>query len=292
MIASPNELTYFIELANILNFSRASERLGITQPSLSMAMKRLECNIGAPLFIRSKNGVNLTQAGKRLLSHAKQLLQMWNHVKSASLASHHDITGSLTLGCHASVALFALCDFLPNFFIKYPKIEINLKHDLSRVIMEGIINLSIDIGIVVNPLRHPDLIIQKLYEDQVTFWYSSANKNISQQIANGEITLICDPCLSQTQWLLKNSQKEGVRFNRLITSSSLEVIANLTAQGGGIGILPRCVVMKTAPSILKPLANFPIFYDEIALLYRHENRGIKAMQILSAAIKQRFKNTN
>ena len=71
MIASPNDLIDFIELSNTLNFSRASERIGISQPSLSTAIKRLEQAIGAELFIRGKNGVSLTQAGKRLLSHGE-----------------------------------------------------------------------------------------------------------------------------------------------------------------------------------------------------------------------------
>src|SRR3990167_34136 len=147
MVASANELIYFIELANTLNFSRAAERIGISQPSLSVAIKRLECTIGAELFIRNKNGVALTQAGKRLLSHAKQLLQLWDTVKSASLASHHEVQGCIVIGCHPSVALYSLYKFLPSLLADYPKLEVQLKHDLSRKILEGIVNLSIDVGI-------------------------------------------------------------------------------------------------------------------------------------------------
>lgn len=68
MLASPHDLTYFIELSGTLNFSRASERIGISQPSLSAAIKRLEHAIGTPLFLRGKNGVTLTPAGKRLFA--------------------------------------------------------------------------------------------------------------------------------------------------------------------------------------------------------------------------------
>ena len=74
---SQAELKYFLEVANTKNLSRASERLGISQPTLSVAIKRLENSIGTELLIRQKRGVALTQAGKQLLIHAKQLLQYW-----------------------------------------------------------------------------------------------------------------------------------------------------------------------------------------------------------------------
>lgn len=162
MIASSKELTYFMELAVTLNFSRASERIGISQPSLSSAIKNLENTIGIPLFLRGKNGVLLTPAGKHLLAHSKKMLQLWNSIKSESLASHHEVQGCVTLGCHSSVALYTLQAFLPTLITNYPRLEIQLKHNLSRKILEKVINLSIDIGIVVNPVKHPDLIIQKI----------------------------------------------------------------------------------------------------------------------------------
>lgn len=282
MIASPNELHYFVELTNTLNFSRASERIGISQPSLSTAIKRLEQSLGTPLFIRSKTGVTLTPSGKRLLSHTKQLMQLWDTVKSASLASHHEIQGSFTLGCHPSVGLYALAKCLPNLLQKYPKLELQLKHDVSRNILEGIINLSIDVGIIVNPIRHPDLIIQKLYDDKTTFW-QAASKKISRT-STSDTVLICDPNLLQTQWLLKRAQKEGIKYSRMITSSSLEIIASLTAQECGVGILPTSVAESTTP-FLTSVAKMPTYHDEIYLVYRHENREIKAMQTITQAIK-------
>src|SRR3990167_5995696 len=117
-MVSPDELIYFIELAQILNFSRASERIGISQPSLSVAIKRLEKAIGTDLFIRRKKGVTLTPAGRRLLSHAKQLLQSWESVKAAALASHHEVQGSIYIGCHPSLALSTLPKFLPGLLAK------------------------------------------------------------------------------------------------------------------------------------------------------------------------------
>jgi DNA-binding transcriptional LysR family regulator len=285
MIASLNEILYFIEVANTLNISRASERIGISQPSLSAAIKRLEESIGTPLFMRNKTGVTLTAAGKRLLSHAKQLLQLWETVKAESLASHHEVQGSISLGCHSSVALFTLTKFLPNLLNDYPKLDIRLQHNLSRKILEGVINLSIDIGIVVNPVRHPDLIMQKLYEDKVTFWHSTDYSDIKKKLNTNNIPIICDPELIQTQWLLKQLNKTGIKNYRAVTSSNLEVIAHLTAKSESIGVLPTSVALATFPKKLKAIAHTPVYNDEIFLIYRHENRGIKAVQTIAKTIK-------
>lgn len=287
MIASPNDLIYFIEISNTLNLSRTAKRIGISQPSLTLAVKRLEQVIGTELLIRGKNGVVLTKAGKRLLSHAKQLLQLWDSVKSESLASHYEIQGKFSLGVHPSVALCTLSNFLPKLLMAYPKLEIQLKHDLSRNISEGIINLSIDIGLVVNPVKHPDLIIHKLYDDKVTFW-NATEKNINQQIDSGEAVFIFDPDLIQTQWLLKRIHRQGIKYKRVLTSNSLEVIANLTANGGGIGILPTSVALLAYPNKLKLVTKMPYYDDEICLVYRHENRNIKAVQAIISSIKECF----
>lgn len=289
MVASSNELIYFGELANTLNFSRAAERIGISQPSLSTAIKRLEQAIGTELFNRSKNGVKLTPAGKRLQSHAKQLLQLWDTVKSETLASHHHVQGSISFGCHPAVAIHALPGFLPALILKYPKLEIQLKHDLSRKILEGIINLSIDIGIVVNPITHNDLVIQKLYQDKVTFWRAAANSHTKQNIFSEEAVIICDSELMQTKWLLKQLHKKGIKYRRVITSSSLEVVASLTAQGTGIGILPKSLASSPLKPKLDLIPKMPIYQDEVCLVYRHENRSIKAVQTIIAAIKAHFK---
>ncbi len=287
MLASPNDLIYFIETANTLNLSRTAKRIGISQPSLTLAIQRLEYVIGTELFIRSKSGVALTPAGKRLLSHAKELLQLWDSVKSESLASHYEVQGKFTLGAHPSVALCILSRFLPKLLMDYPKLEIQLKHDLSRNISEDIINLSTDIGLIVNPIKHPDLIIHKLYDDKITFWHTS-EKNINQQIDSGEAVLIFDPDLLQTQWLLKRIHKQGIKYKRTITTNNLEVIANLTANGAGIGIIPTRVALLAYPNKLKPILKMPYYDDEICLVYRHENRRIKGVQAIVNAIKECF----
>lgn len=286
-MVSPIELNYFIEVAHSLNLSRAAERIGISQPSLSTAIKRLETSIGTTLLIRHKKGVSLTQAGKQLLAHSKQLTNYWEQVKAQALASHANVQGMFNLGCHPSVALHYLPDFLPDLLIKHSKLNLKLVHDISRKITEQVINLTLDLAIVVNPVKHPDLIIQKLIEDEVTFWQTAQQKNPNQDIQSGSAVLICDTDLTQTQWLLKQAAQKNIKYERMLTSTNLEVVAQLTAYGCGIGILPSSIALS-AKQKLVPIAKAPVYKDEICLIYRHENRHVKAMQVMINAIKKQF----
>jgi DNA-binding transcriptional LysR family regulator len=187
------------------------------------------------------------------------------------------------LGCHPSIALYFLPRFLPTLLAKYPNLEIRLKHDLSRKIAEEVIELMVDIGIVVNPIKHPDLIIKKLFNDEVTCWHSSL---LSAKVAaSDEKIIICDPDLRQTQVLLKHIHKKGIKYQRMMTTNNLEVITRLTAEGVGIGILPGRVANSLPHSKLYRLPGAPTFHDEICLVYRHENRNMKAIQVVIEAIK-------
>lgn len=287
MLPSAAELQYFLEVALTLNLSRASERLGMSQPSLSLAIKRLEQSVGTPLFIRHQHGVTLTQAGKQLLLHARQLLQNWENTRAEALASHHEVQGQFTIGCHSTMAIHILSEILPDLLEENSKLEIQLKHDISRRVMEQVIGLSIDIGIVANPLKHPDLIIIKLCEDEVSYWVGPGKRNI-QNIKSNKAIIICDPDLTQTQSLMKSREKHKFNNLRVIKVNSLEVVASLTAKGCGIGILPSRVAKAMYPDKLKHVPAMPVYHDDLCLIYRNENRNIRGIQAIVSSIKKYF----
>lgn len=274
---SPSDLSYFIEVAKTKNMSRAAERIGISQPSLSQAIKRIEDNLGVDVLLRSKKGVVLTKAGEKLLKHSVGLSNMWDQIKSEVLSSTHEVSGSISIGCHPSVGFYSLDKFLPSIIEKNKNLEITLHHDLSRNICERVISHEMDIGIVINPIPHPDLIIHKLCDDEVTLWKSAKNKN--------EDILICDPDLIQTQDIQKKISKK-FDYKRVITSGSLENIANLTLAGAGIGILPTRVANKVSGNKLKSLSDAPVFKDKLCVVYRVENKGVVAISHIVSEIKK------
>lgn len=286
MMPNAADLSYFVEVASTSNLSRAAERLGISQPSLTLAIQRLEHSIGTSLLIRSKKGVALTQSGKQLLLHSRELLHRWDHVRGRALASVREVQGSYTIGCHASVALYSLPKLLPQLIEENPQLEITLTHDLSRRISERVIRMDVDVGVVVNPVKHPDLVIRKLCQDEVTFWVGKGDRKV-QNFRSGESVLICDPDLLQTQDLIKKLKRRGIQYNRVLASSSLEVITELVASGAGIGIIPGRVAGR-ASGKLRPIPQAPVFQDEICLLYRVENKGIRSIQVIADHLSRVF----
>lgn len=283
MLPSANDLQYFIEIASTLNISRAAERLGVSQPSLSLAIQRLEDTVGVSLLVRSKSGVQLTRAGHRLLAQTRNLLGEWDKIVEDARREEQEVRGRFTLGCHASVGVYALPTVCTGLMKEHPGLEIRLDHDLSRRITEKVISFKVDFGIVINPTEHPDLVIKKLGQDEVKLWRAQ-NPTPQQDPTSGEGVLIYDPDLHQSQHLLREFAKKRWQFGRYITSSSLEVIAALTAAGAGAGILPGRVAANYAGSTVAPYERGgPAFKDVIALVYRADmQKSVAAKTIVSA----------
>lgn len=281
MLPSPSDLTYFIEIAGSLNLSRAAERLGVSQPSLTLAIQRLESSVGTSLLLRSNKGVSLTPAGKQLLLRTRELLQSWEKLSADVVSSMDEVRGRYRLGCHAAVAQYVLPPFLPKLLSDFPKLEIQLVHDLSRKVTESVIRMEVELGIVVNPIRHPDLVIHPLTTDEVSLWAIEA---VASGGPNSDV-LICDPDLIQTQEILSRLKKGSQQFSRVLPTSSLEVVASLTASGAGVGVLPgRVAGLSRGSKAMKRLPKAPVFKDEICLLYRVENRRVKTIQTISQVV--------
>lgn len=280
MLPSSSDLVYFMEIAHQGNLTHAANRLGVSQPSLTLAMQRLEQNVGTALFVRSRQGVKLTKAGDRLLLGVRQVLGQWEDLRQHSVDSMNEVRGRFLLGCHPSVARYSLPQFLPALLAKHSGLEIELEHDLSRNITHKVLTLDLDIGIVVNPPAHPDLIMKKLTEDVVTLWKG-------KELQNDDV-LICEPSLLQTQDIRAKLQRGGFKYSRVIESSNLEVIAGLVRCGAGVGILPTRVALGEDPDLHK-IKGAPTFHDEIFVIYRVENRQVRAIETLSKAIQSGFR---
>ncbi len=285
MLPSLNDILYFQEVSKSENITRAAERLGVTQPSLSLALNRLEEIVGTELLIRSRKGVQLTRAGREFLKESIELVVKWQNLKNKTVDITKEVKGEITIGCHPSVALFSLPGVLPELLASYQELDIKLVHNHSAKIIEDVINFKVDMGIVINPVEHPDLIIKNLGNDTVQLW-RGPKKNSNNDPSSGQAVLICDEQLLQTQSLLKKLKKNGISYSRVIKSNNLELITKLTIEGAGIGIIPTSVGKVFGPKKLFALPKSPKFQDKRALIYRYENKGIAAVELLSKKIHQ------
>jgi len=277
------DLELFLEVSKTENLSRAAERAGMTQPALSLAMKRLEDVVGNQLLLRSKSGVKLTKAGIMLAQEARTLLEDWERITSKVAHDEESLKGRYVLGMHPSVALYTLPHFIPKLLKDNSGLEIKLVHDLSRKISEEVISFRVDIGLVVNPIMHPDLVVKELIKDEVGYWRSK-KLTATNDINSDQCVLICDPDLLQSQELMGKLSKKGQVFKRIMTSSSLEVIKSLTLSGAGVGIIPGRVVGAQDKN-LEMLKQLPTFSDRICVIYRSDlQRAHGSRRLLDALV--------
>lgn len=269
-----DDIKYFITVSETLNITRASEIIGISQPALSYSVKRLELELGGDLLIRLKNGIQLTKLGEEFKRRSRRLLYEWEQAQNLATADSGLIQGSYTFAIHPSVALYNLQSFMPELQKEYDSLDFHFIHGLSREMTEKVISWEADFGIVVNPIRHPDLVITKLYSDIVSIFYSKKSQD----------KLIYDQNLAQSQYILKKLGRKK-KFTRILNSGNLEVVAKLTSLGLGYGLLPQTVASQYKG--LKKLENAPYFKDEICLIYRPEKHN----NIVSKKIIQIIKNS-
>jgi DNA-binding transcriptional LysR family regulator len=277
---SPQEIQYFLECARTENLSRAAERLGISQPALTMALRRLEDAVGVELFHRSKKGVRLTKSGELFQAEAKSLADHWDRLTKVLGRSVDELRGTYSIGCHPAVALYSLPQTLPQVLTDFPEMTLELHHDISRKIAERVIKGELDIAVVVNPVRHPDLVIKPVAKDEFGFWAAKDANALNRPDATHPV-LLCEPELLQAQHLLRKLKQ---KFPRTVSSPSLEVIASLANSGAGVGILPGRVARQWKN--LKHLPELPVFQDEIALIYRVENRRVAAFRELAHRLEK------
>ena len=248
-----NDINNFIEVSSASSFSMAARKLEVTQPALSESIKRLEKDLQVKLFYRAKAGISLTPEGKRSLEKAKNIQNLLY-----SLGEQKEEFSPVTLGCHPAIGSF----FLPKFFRLMdqaaPGHKIQLKHDLSRNIQADIQTGTIDIGIVVNPLKNPDLVIKPFAHDNVRVW-KAKNKKAQEKI-------IADTDLFQVQSILKSWKKTPTN---IIHTSSFDLIGRMVNEGCGYGIIPERAV-KLLKLNLTTVPGSPVFKDTFNIVYRPE----------------------
>ncbi len=269
MLATASEIEYFVEVYQTRHVSKAAIRLGVSQPTLTLSLQKLEDKVGSKLFHRTKQGVVPTEQGILFYRKSFNLLECWDEIHRGILRSTSEIFGRFKVGCHQSVGAYTLPKFLDQLQKNAPGIEIELTHDFSRKITEGVVSFDIDLGFVVNPIRHPDLVLKKLGEDKVLFWKKRGSGALPEKI-------FADRNLAQMQDILGKTHSKEFKGWKLISTPSLELIRTLILSGQGIGILPERVAKADGADLVPYDVNLPIYEDKIFIAYRKDVLSSKA----------------
>ncbi len=289
----PAPLRYFLAIAEEGSFTGGARSLGMSQPALTAAIQELERDLDTTLFVRTARGVTLTRTGEALVGHARGLVRSAAELRSAIHDLEHEPRGRFTLGCHESLGAYFLPGFLTRFFEAQPRIEVALWNGNSRDVHTAVVERRIDVGIVVNPSPHPDVVIVPLFTDRVGLIASGRLRDRRKKDPLrllDEVPLLYVPVLSQVQWILARLP-EGTVARRHLPCSSMELVKSLVVDGAGIGILPRRVAAHGVPegTLVDLTPDAPAFEDTIALVRRADLHETKATRIFLDALKARGK---
>ena len=144
-------LTYFVTVARELNITRAAAMLNMSQPPLSKQISLLEQDYGTQLFIRSKQGLTLTDTGKLLYKRAQQMLELAERTREEVTNFENELSGNLVLGCVEGRAPFLLAGWISGFRDEFPLVTYTLRNAGTDEIMDQLIHHLIDLAIVATP---------------------------------------------------------------------------------------------------------------------------------------------
>lgn len=266
-------LEYFLAVSEELHFTRAAEKLGISQPTLSHQIRLLEHELGAPLFYRSGKKTILTQAGQILLGHAHRVI---NEIKLAR-QEINELSGlqrgKLRIGCSGN---HLLTDALVAFHRLYPGIELTVTELATEETRDGLLHNQLDVGVVFLPLFDEQLAYRPLYDEELVLAISSSHEyatcsNITiQQLAN--LPLVLFPQKFLVRQMIDSACAElEIQLNPVMELSTLESQLHMAEQNVGGTILPKSygkTVVSDKVAII-PLAD-PAPRKKVGLVYRKE----------------------
>lgn len=146
------QLRYFVAVAETCNFHRAAERLNVSQPPITVAIHKLEDELGEMLFVRNSRGVTLTLAGRAALPHAREAIAAAEQLRSVVRDGASGIRGRLRLGIIGSAIHDLLPRVVPPFCKAFPDIELELEEMTSVDIVQAIAAQRIDVGFIRLPV--------------------------------------------------------------------------------------------------------------------------------------------
>lgn len=149
------QLRQFVVLAETGSFTLAAEKLNMSQPPLSVSIRKLEVELGVELFLRFPRGVSLTHSGAAALVEARRALFYADEAIRAARAAYSGVKGRFTLGFAASSALVVLPGLLKAYRLKFPEVQITLREHDNTSLIEGLVAGKIDMGIIRTPTLFP-----------------------------------------------------------------------------------------------------------------------------------------
>jgi DNA-binding transcriptional LysR family regulator len=244
MSLSLRSVRYFIAVAEAESVTGATQSLNISQSVITDAIKGLETEVGAQLFVRHARGMVLTHAGHQFLRHAHQILAAVRNAQQAMSSRPDTMTGQLNIGVTTMMTGYFLPYLLDHFRRVFPKVVVNVIEDQRDYIEHLLVNGELDVAVlIVSNIQNTQAIeTESLVTAAWRLWLPANHAlrglgSISLREIAGEamIMLKVDELEDNTNTYWRAS---GLKPNVVMRTASVEAVRSLVATGAGLSILP------------------------------------------------------
>jgi len=249
-------LQVFRAVATEKSFSRAAVKLGRTQPAISLAVQRLEADLGESLIDRSGKELRLTDAGGLVLDYARRFDNLRDELGVAMAELRDNASGRLTVGANESTTLYLL-PHLARYRRRYPRVKLQVRRSQSSRIPMELIEGDLELGVISYAPQDARLVSRVIYTDHLAFIVSPQHRlarRKSVSIAElGVETFIAHNVVSPyREVVLREFQRLKVPLNRDVEMPTIEAIRKLVQQNEGVAFLPRmCVNQELEQGVLR-----------------------------------------
>lgn len=238
-----NQLEVLIAVANERGFSRAADKLYRTQPAISQAIRRLEEEVGEPLFDRSSKDGTLTASGQVLLKYAQQIINLRRDAKLAVKELKDLQRGKVTLGANEYTVMYLL-PVISVYRVRHPHIKIEVKRDLASRIPSEVLKRDVEIGIVSFRPNDPALQALAVATDELSLIVAprhplAGKKVVSVRELGVESFIAHNVRSPYREKVVQTFEKHRTPLNISMELPTLEAIKRFVEQGLGVALVPR-----------------------------------------------------
>jgi len=232
-------------LARERHFGRAAEKCRVSQPTLSVAIKRLEEELGILLFERTANEARITEIGQRIVAQAEKVLIDVNHLHEIATIGKDPLVGSLRMGVIYTIGPYLLPHLIPRVHQRAPHMALIIQENYTAHLAEALKRGELDVIIISLPFAEPGVVTQPLYDEPFRVLLPTQHSWVKQKeitpgmLADEQLLLLGAGNCFRDQVLEVCPECQSISgLQRTLEGSSLETIRHMVSTGLGVTVLP------------------------------------------------------
>ncbi|MDE2584841.1 MAG: LysR family transcriptional regulator, partial [Betaproteobacteria bacterium] len=248
------EMRYIVALSRERHFGRAAEKCHVSQPTLSVALKKVEERLGVLLFERSAAEVRLTPVGEEVATQVERVLNEAQRVEEIASRGKDPFAGPLRLGVIYTIGPYLLPRLVPGLHRAVPHMPLYLQENFTHLLAESLKRGELDVIVVAQPFEEPGIVTQAVYDEPfrvlVPAGHPWANrKSIAPGELKGEELLVLGQgnCFRDQVVAACPRLTEPGGLERAYEGGSLETIRHMVASGTGVAVLPASAIEAAPP---------------------------------------------